>query len=93
MVNPFDKFPKTYAYNSSMNMTFTVKGLEPFRDWREKWESIIVEAMEVLGAKACPNCGKIVFQFELEENRGVCGLCYESLSSNSPQKILGVESS
>jgi len=29
----------------------------------------------------CPNCGKDVGQDELNENRGVCGLCYEFFTS------------
>ena len=28
----------------------------------------------------CPNCGKRLTQLERDENRGVCQLCYESLS-------------
>jgi len=29
----------------------------------------------------CPNCGAKVSQRELDENRGVCGLCYEFFAS------------
>ncbi len=37
---------------------------------------------EAEGSIKCPNCEKNVSQLELDENRGVCGLCYEFFASN-----------
>jgi len=36
----------------------------------------------------CPNCDKTTLKIELEENRGVCGLCYESLSQSLATTVI-----
>lgn len=41
----------------------------------------LVRSVDANPEVSCPSCRKTVSQLELDENRGVCGLCFESLSS------------